>query len=95
MLAEHAEVVRDEILRALHDPGEIADAEFAALKQRRRERQPCAIGECLGPLRCQLGVLDGQTRSAQLLRSREVDAEEVADVRHADILTDVDLFPST
>jgi hypothetical protein len=38
-------MVRDEVLGSLGDPGEIADAEFFRLRQRRRQRQPGRIAE--------------------------------------------------
>jgi hypothetical protein len=73
-------MMRDEILGAFENPGEVADAELPAVSQRGGERQASRIGEGFG--------LSGQVRStvrvetpfAESLRPREIQAEEVAAV---------------
>jgi hypothetical protein len=72
--------MRDEVLRALCDPGEIADAELVDRLERSRECQPRRIGERLGPL-----CLDTSDRwlepgAANRLGPLEVEAEQIAAV---------------
>jgi hypothetical protein len=90
-------VVRDEVLGALGDPGEVADAELIRSCQRRRQRQPGRIAERASPLGDKTSRRRFEPGAANRLRLLEVEAEKVAAVidRHENILTAVDaLFES-
>jgi hypothetical protein len=87
-------MVRDEILRTSHYPGEVADAQlpgFARLAQRVCQRQTRGIRERPRALRGIEGFIFGQQSRAYGLRARGVYADQVAAVfRHALIPMSVD-----
>ena len=84
-------MVRDEVLRALGDPGEVAYAQLLGLCEGRRKCQTSGVGE----RRCASGERSGDVRidsgAPQLLGGIEVEAEELALVGHIFILTAVDM----
>jgi hypothetical protein len=87
-------MVGDEILRALCDPGEIADAELVDRLKRRRKHQAGRIGERPSALRRPARHDRRESSTADRLRLLEVKTEEFATVigRHQIILTSVDVL---
>jgi len=76
--AKRAKVVRDEVLGALHDPSEIADAELVCITQSQRNRQPRWISESMEAGRGHLGRIVGETHLPQPFCERQVQTEEIA-----------------
>jgi hypothetical protein len=88
-------MVRDEVLRALGDPREIADAQLAAIPEGGRQGEPRRVCERARSARQMRGLFHPKPVSAKLLRARKVEAEEIAPfVAHAVILTVVDMYLS-
>ena len=80
--------MRDERLRALDDPGEIANAELISLEQRRSDSEPSRIGKSTGKRRSVPCKGRLQTSLSEPLGNRKVEAKQVATiVSHDDILT--------
>src|SRR4051794_20422347 len=85
----------DEVLGSLDDPGEVADAQLAAVSERGGDRQPGRITEGLGSGRRRLGNLGRKPAAAQGLGAWEVEAQKVATlIAHNDILTSVGMWAS-
>jgi len=81
-------MMRDERLRALNDPREIADAQLISLSQRRRKREPSRIRKRPQPLTNKHERRTGSVRNAKTLGDIEVEAEKIAMfVAHTNILT--------
>ena len=68
--AQRADVMRDEVLRALARPTQVAHAQLAAVAQSHRDRQPRRIAERLCRRRRGLSLPSRYTRRAQRLRRR-------------------------
>jgi hypothetical protein len=86
-------MVRDEVLRACGDPGEVAHAQLAPLAQDGGQRKTGRIRERPRPPRRPLSDRVGQSSSSQRLRLREVEAQKLAGiVAHEVILIGVDVF---
>src|SRR5438876_6917789 len=84
-------MVRDEVLRALEHPGEIADAELATVTKRECERQPSRVRESSEWLREPLRRSLVDTCSTQRLGSRQIETKQfIVVLPHSDILTNVD-----
>ena len=82
----------DEVLGALGDPGDVADAQLVRPGERRGNRQPRRIRESTDPERRALGRPRRELSLTQGLRGREVEAENIAPiVSHGVILTAVDM----
>ena len=80
--------MRDERLRLLDNPGEIADAELGRLEQRRGESKPGWITEGTCQRCCTDRILSGEALLAEPLGDRQIEAEELAAiVGHPYILT--------
>ncbi len=89
-------MVRDEVLRPLGDPGQIADAQLIRPGQRRRERQSRRIGKSMRPARGRLRYVSVETVRAETLRHVKVEAEKIAAVAgHLNILTGIGLSAAT
>jgi hypothetical protein len=73
-------VVRDEVVGPLDDPGEVADAQLAALRERRRDQQPGRIAERLRRRGGRRGIIDAEPTVTKLLRPRQVETEQIAAV---------------
>src|SRR5207247_4359895 len=88
---QRAGVVRDELLVAARDPGEIADAGRLAFAKRDRDRKPRRMGDRLRPGSPALELARVRQSLPDSLGLRKIEAEEVAGVAvgHADILTPV------
>ena len=81
-------MVGDEVLGALDDPGEVADAELLSLEQRRGNCQPCRIGKRMCLAGGGLRFMHLESPDSQPLRGRQVKAEKIAAViGHEIILT--------
>jgi len=86
-------MMRNEILRALADPGEVADAELAPVAQGDSDGKTGGIGERPCAAGGHLGRGGQDATAAQRLSTREVEAEKLATVvAHAVILTGVDMW---
>jgi hypothetical protein len=91
-LAESAKMMRNQILRALADPGQVADAQLTAISQDDGESETRGIRERAGTRGGVLRLGQRETAAAQLLGTREIEAEKLAAiVAHALILTRVDM----
>jgi hypothetical protein len=64
--------MRDDLVRSLDDPREVADAEFTAFVQGDCERQPSGIAQRLGALSAVAQVLRARGAVADRLGAREV-----------------------
>jgi len=84
--------MRDEVLRALGDPGEVADTELVRPRERRRQCQPRWIGKSTRSLGRKPSYRRLEPRASDRLGLLQVEAEKIATViaRHEDILTFVD-----
>ena len=89
--------MRDEILRALRDPGEVADAELFSLTERRSEHEPGRVGERSGLACGALCLGKREPLQPEPLGDLEVEAEQLAAIGcHMDILTIIEaLFPGS
>ena len=88
---ERAHVVRDEVLRPLDDPGQVADAQLIRLGKRRRERQPRRISKCTHSIRQLLRSCFIEPRRSELLSAGQIETEKIAAVaRHDYILTPIE-----
>lgn len=74
--AELADMMGDQLLRALAHPREVADTQLAAVAQRKRGRQTRRISESLGPLSRHRHHSTIDPRTAQHLRPGEVETYE-------------------
>src|SRR5439155_21935936 len=93
--SQRARVMRDEVLGALDDPGEVAHAELVGVEQRCGKRQTRRIRESLRPRGRDLRGAGGETPVPEPLGRRKVEAEQVAAVvGHENILMDVRVFTS-
>ena len=94
MRAQRAHVVGDEILRALDDPAEIANAELLCLGQSAGQGEPGRIGEGSRAAGRKLGQRLTSRRSRRIrLRGLEIETKQIAMiVSHANILTCVAAF---
>jgi hypothetical protein len=72
--------MRDEVLRPLDHPGEVADAELVSLRQRGSESQPGRIGERPRAPRGAFCGSCGEAGGAQRLRLVQVLTEDVATI---------------
>jgi hypothetical protein len=81
-------MMRDERLRALNDPRQIADAQLICLSQSRGKREPSRIGKRPQPITNKHERRTGTVRNAKTLGDIEVEAEKIATfVAHKNILT--------
>ena len=80
-------MVRDEVLRALDDPGEIAHAELIGLGKRGSERQSCGVAERPRSAGCDLGSVLVEPLPADLLGGLQIETQEIAMIGHSNILT--------
>ena len=88
MGAQRAHVMRDEVLCAFDDPGEVADTQLLGFRKSGRKRQPCRVRERVRPTGSRFSEPWVEAATAQLLRGGEVEAEQIAVVvGHVDILT--------
>jgi len=93
MRAQRAHVVGDEILRALDDPAEIANAELLRLDQSAGQGQPSRVGEGSRAAGRKLGFLHIETLTPDSFRGLEIETKQIAMiVSHYDILTCVAAF---
>ena len=94
--SQRAQMMRNQVLRTFHDPGEIADAELAAVAECQRDRQSSRVGERTESLRQRAGLDFPETLLPKLFRMGEVDAEQfTAIIIHEIILTHVDALVPT
>ena len=81
--AQRSQVVGDEVLGALADPGEVADAELTTFAQCERDRQPGWVAERAEALRELTRLPLGRSRGPDRLRLRQVEAEQLTTIiRH-------------
>lgn len=91
--AQRAHVVGDEVLGALDDPAEIADAELLCLGQSAGEGQPCRVGEGSRAAGSELGSSGVETLTPDSLGDLKVETQQIAMVvSHLDILTCIVVF---
>jgi hypothetical protein len=84
----------DKILRALHDPSEIAHAQLLPIPQRARDRQTRRITERLSSGGNTLGRIKIYPRSPKLLSAWEIQTEQITTIiRHTNILTPIEALP--
>ena len=76
--AQGAEVMGDEVRRALADPGEIADAELSRFPEGGGEHQPGGIGKRSDATGGNFRRLRVEPAASELFRERKVDAQQVA-----------------
>ena len=83
----------DEVLGALDDPGEIADAELAAGAQRKREHQSRRVAERAEALRERACLPLRRPHGPDCFRLRQVETEQIAAIiSHDNTLTHVETF---
>lgn len=93
MRSEHPQVMRDQVLGALGDPGQIAHAKLLTLAQRRRQRQTRRVRDRPCPLGGNPSSLPIKPPAANLLSPRKVYTQKVAViVSHKLILTYIDML---
>ena len=81
-------MMRNQILRALADPGKITHTQLAAVTKRDREHQPCRIRQRPRPAGHALGGIDRESPLPQLLGPWQVKTKKIAAINsHALILT--------
>jgi hypothetical protein len=86
-------VVGDEVLGALRDPGEVADAELLDLAQGAGEHEPGRLAESRSASGNTLCLARIEPASAESLGHVEVETEKIAAVvGHENILTLVEMF---
>ena len=91
--AQHAQMMRDQVLRPLDDPREIADTKLAAAAKRQGEGQPSRVRKSAERFRETLGDLLPEARRAQRFRTGQVETKKIAlVVRHFFILMVIDTF---
>ena len=80
--------MRNEVLRALDDPAEIADAELVCLGQSAGERQARGVAERSCPTSRELGSVRVEPMTPDSLRRLEIQTEQVTMIySHNNILT--------
>ena len=91
--AKRPRVVGDQLVRALGDPGEIADAEFLTIADGRRHSEACRVTEGLGPLGRGLQLVRrpgvGPSTASAFGRSRQSRSHESSEADIRLILTSV------
>src|SRR5687768_10895944 len=81
-----------EVPGSLHHPGQVTDAQFAALRQRRGQRQARRVSERPGPPGNAPRRLGAEPACAQRLGFLQVEAQDVAAIfTHTVILTPVEM----
>ena len=80
MRAQHPYVVGNKGLRALGDPGQVADAQLVRREQRGGEHQPRGIRQRMRSPCGQLGCGQIEPLNPQSLRSPQIDAKKIATV---------------
>lgn len=75
-------MMRDEVLRALCDPREVADAQLVDIGERARERQPCGVRERVSSPRKHLGLGDTESVPAKALGHLQVETQQAATIVH-------------
>jgi hypothetical protein len=88
--AQQPQVVRDEVLGAAGDPGQVAHAQLSTLAQRRSQHQPRRVRERPRPLGSPPGSLDAKQSLPDLLSPRSIDTQQITPFFHTIILICVD-----
>jgi hypothetical protein len=80
MVSERPHMMGNEVLGALHDPGQVADAEFINVAQCCSNRQPSGIGERPRSTGSGLGCTLVEAAETDAFRGWQIEAEKVAAV---------------
>ena len=89
-VAERADVVGDQGLRAFADPRQVAHAQLVRLREGRSDRQPRGVGKRLSARGGTSGESGIEAVRAKPFRNGQIEAEEIAAiVGHTDNLTNL------
>jgi hypothetical protein len=75
--------MRDEVLRALDNPGEVTHAELARIRESGSQKETRCIGQRMGALRRILSLGGLNPTSSYPLGDPEVETRQVAAIVHA------------